>query len=145
MAVDNDLNPRVGLDNRPCHEYQKDKNHGGVHRSGSSQNTKYGSNKDHYSNKAPQDVISDSDDNLNWKGRPRAEDPNSSFIAGQIMRLPKNEPRSDLQAWGSNGKPMHEKAYGHPVLVLTNPDKDDCVIVQKVSDILPPCLPSFKQ
>lgn len=76
---------------------------------------------------------------LNWKGRPIADEPDGRNVAGQIMFLP-SEPRLQAQrALCSDAKTkfMDPEGYRHPVLILTNPDSEGFVIVQKAS-LIPP-------
>ncbi|KAK3402494.1 hypothetical protein B0T20DRAFT_474301 [Sordaria brevicollis] len=61
-------------------------------------------------------------------------------VAAQIMFLPwyarkvKLPPKeSGLQAWGSNGDWLNKEGYGHPVLVLTDPDDHGYVVFQTMT------------
>ena len=50
------------------------------------------------------------------------------------MFLPQREPgKKGLRAWGSDQANMNPGAYNHPVLILTEPDENGYVVVQKVS------------
>lgn len=55
------------------------------------------------------------------------------FLAAKIMFLPQEIPAEGLQAMGSDQQPMDKDGYDHPVLVLTDPDEDGYVVIQKLT------------